>query len=412
MKKKMVAGGPLFTLVPEEYNDVDHLVINEAELTLPPFLKDLAEGSAKHLYTSDQWANVQETPIPAWNLIDPKQYASLCLQYSRGCPFDCDFCDVTTRFGHKSRIKSKSQILAELESIYDLGWKGPVFFVDDNLIGNKQHLKKEILHAIIEWLKEKEYPFSFNTQVSINLADDDELMGLMAQAGFNCVFVGIETPNEESLAECNKVQNKGRDLVACVKKIQHAGIEVQGGFILGFDHDNHAVFETLIHFIQESGIATAMVGLLNAPQGTKLYSRMVREKRLLHSSTGDNTDLTMNFVPAMDYKELLKGYRHVVQTIYSEKNYYTRVLTFLKSYHRVTRNHARIEHCDIRAFFKSLWRFGIAAKGRRYYWKVMLWTLVRPRYFDSAVRLTIYGHHFRTMFEELYMSAKDRRARL
>jgi len=412
MKKKTVAGGPLFTLVPDEYNDVDHLVINEAELTLPQFLKDLARGSAKHLYTSDQWANVQDTPLPAWNLIDQKQYASMCLQYSRGCPFDCDFCDVTTRFGHKSRTKSKAQILAELESIYNLGWKGPVFFVDDNLIGNKQHLKKEILPGVIEWLKEKKYPFSFNTQVSINLADDDELMRLMTQAGFNCVFVGIETPNEESLAECNKVQNKGRDLIACVKKIQQAGMEVQGGFILGFDHDNHAVFETLIRFIQESGIATAMVGLLNAPQGTKLYERMVREKRLLHDSTGDNTDLTMNFVPVMVYKELLQGYRHVVQTIYSEKNYYNRVLAFLKNYNRVTRNRGRTEHCDIKAFVKSLWRLGVVAKGRKYYWRAILWALMRPRYFNTAVRLTIFGHHFRTMFEELYMSAKDRRAQM
>ncbi|HEY5138359.1 MAG TPA: DUF4070 domain-containing protein, partial [Methylococcales bacterium] len=339
------------------------------------------------------------------------QYSSLSLQYSRGCPFDCDFCDVTTRFGHKSRTKSKAQVLAELESLYNLGWKRSVFFVDDNLIGNKQHLKKEILPGVIEWLKEKKYPFSFNTQVSINLADDDELMRLMAQAGFNCVFVGIETPNEESLAECNKMQNKGRDLIACVKKIQQAGMEVQGGFILGFDNDNHAVFETLIHFIQESGIATAMVGLLNAPPGTKLYSRMVQEKRLLHNITGDNTDLTMNFVPVMEYKELLKGYRKVVQTIYSEKDYYTRVLTFLKNYNPVIRNRASVKHFDFRAFSKSVWRLGVVADGRKYYWKMILWTLIRPRYFGSAVRLAIYGHHFRTMFEELYMSAKDRRAR-
>ena len=197
--KKIVGGGPLFTLVPEEYDDVDHLVINEAELTLPQFLKDLSQGCAKHLYSSDQWANMQDTPTPVWNLLNTKQYASMNIQYSRGCPFNCDFCDVTTRFGHKSRTKSKTQILAELESLYSLGWRGQVFFVDDNLIGNKQHLKKEILPAIIEWMRERDNPFVFNTQASINLADDDELMRLMAEAGFNCVFVGIESPNEASL---------------------------------------------------------------------------------------------------------------------------------------------------------------------------------------------------------------------
>jgi radical SAM superfamily enzyme YgiQ (UPF0313 family) len=399
--RKTVAGGPLFTAVPEEYNDIDHLVLNEAEITLPVFLKDLAQGSAKHLYKSDQWANVDDTPIPLWELLDIKQYAAMAVQYSRGCPFNCDFCDVTTLFGHKSRTKSKFQISAELENLLAHGWRGDVFFVDDNLIGNKQHLKKEILPAVIDWMEKQNYPFCFNTQASINLADDDKLMRLMVQAGFDCVFVGIETPSEESLAECHKVQNTGRNLVESVKKIQSFGMQVQGGFILGFDSDNQFAFENLIRFIQDSGIVTAMVGLLNAPKGTKLYNRLADEKRLLHYGSGDNTDLSMNFIPRMDYKELLKGYRDVVQTIYSHKNYYNRISTFLKSYKPVKSNNTKIKFCDFMALVRSIWHFGVKSNERKYYWKTMFWTLGRPQQINLVVTLVIFGFHFRTMFQKL-----------
>jgi radical SAM superfamily enzyme YgiQ (UPF0313 family) len=387
--------------VPEEYDDIDHLVLNEAEITLPQFLKDLVEGSARHLYKAEQRANMQDTPLPLWDLIDPKQYAYMSVQYSRGCPFDCDFCDVTTLFGHRSRTKSKEQILAELENLYSLGWRAGVFFVDDNFIGNKDHLKREILPAIIDWMKERKHPFCFNTQASINLADDDELMLLMARAGFDCVFVGIETPNEASLAECNKVQNKGRDLIDCVEKIQGSGIEVQGGFILGFDNDDRSIFENLVRFIQESGIVVAMVGLLNAPKGTKLYNRLMNEKRLVGYGSGDNTDFTMNFIPVMDYKDLLKGYQKVVQAIYSSENYYSRVLTFFRNYKPLKTNDVKIRYCDIKAFTKSLWHLGLACKDRRYYWRMLLWALRRPQYFDSVVAFAIYGFHYRKVFEQL-----------
>ena len=405
--KKLVAGGPLFTAVPEEYDDIDHLVLNEAEITLPEFLKDLTEGLARHIYKTEQRANMQDTPPPLWDLIDPKQYAYMSVQYSRGCPFDCDFCDVTTLFGHRSRMKSKDQILVELENLFSLGWRGNVFFVDDNFIGNKNHLKREILPAIIDWMEKRKHPFCFNTQTSINLADDDKLMMLMTQAGFDCVFIGIETPNEASLAECNKVQNKGRDLINCVRKIQRSGIEVQGGFILGFDNDDKSIFENLVQFIQESGIVVAMIGLLNAPKGTKLYNRLMNEKRLLDYGSGNNTDFSMNFIPVMDYKDLLNGYQKVVQTIYSPQNYYIRVLTFLGNYKPVKTNDVQIRFCDIKAFIKSLWHLGLISKGRRYYWKLVLLGLRRPRYFGSIVAFTIFGFHFRKMFEQLRPSTAD-----
>ncbi len=397
--KKVVAGGPLFTSLPEQYVHVDHLVLNEAELTLPLFVRDLQSGCPRKVYNTHEKADLHQTPIPLWNLAKMKKYATMCIQYSRGCPFDCDFCDVTALFGHRIRTKTTGQVLEELESLYAMGWRDEVFFVDDNFIGNKIRLKTKLLPAIIEWMKQRRYPFTFNTQASINLADDEELMVLMVQAGFDCVFVGIESPNEESLSECNKVQNKGRDLVACVKKIQRFGMQVQAGFILGFDSDKSSVFDNLIHFIQKSGVVTAMVGLLNAPKGTKLYSRLMTENRLSEESTGDNTDFSINFIPKMGVEDLLKGYKKVVSTIYSPRNYYERILTFLRDFKPGKNNKAKYRFCDIVALLKSIWHLGIIGKGRLSYWKLIFWSLRRPRYFHLAVTLAICGFHFRSIFE-------------
>jgi radical SAM superfamily enzyme YgiQ (UPF0313 family) len=397
---KVVAGGPLFTSLPEEYMYIDHLVLKEAELTLPLFIRDVQNGCPRKVYNTHEKADLHQTPIPIWNLIKMKKYAMMCIQYSRGCPFDCDFCDVTTLFGHKIRTKTADQILEELESLYAMGWRDEVFFVDDNFIGNKKLLKTELLPAVIEWMKKRKYPFAFNTQASINLADDEELMDLMVQAGFDCVFVGIESPNEESLSECNKIQNKGRDLVACVKKIQRFGMQVQAGFILGFDSDKLSIFDSLIQFIQKSGVVTAMVGLLNAPRGTKLYRRLMNENRLSEEITGDNTDFSINFIPKMGTEELLKGYKKVVSTIYSPRNYYNRILTFLRELKPGENNKSKYRYCDIKAFVKSIWHLGIIDKGRLSYWKLIFWSLIRkPQHFHLAVTLAICGLHFRSIFE-------------
>ncbi len=395
---KVVAGGPLFTAMPEFFLDVDHLVLNEAEVTLPLFLKDLESGCAGPYYRSREYADMSETPIPLWKLASLKKYVLMPIQYSRGCPFQCEFCDVTMLFGHKMRTKTKEQMLAELESLYSMGWRGQVFIVDDNFIANKQKLKQEILPAIIGWMEERKYPFSFNTQASINLVDDEDLMRLMVEAGFNCVFVGIETPSPEGLAECNKVQNEGRDLVACVKKIQRFGMQVQAGFILGFDSDTQGIFENLINFIQQSGIVTAMVGLLNAPRGTKLYRRLISEHRLLTHATGDNTDMSINFIPKMNLPDLLKGYQKVVKTIYSNKYYYERILTFLKNYKPLSKTRVRFTCNDIKAFLKSVWLLGIIGRGRLYYWRLIFWSLRSRRHFQLAVTLAIYGFHYRRIF--------------
>lgn len=404
---KVVAGGPLFISFPEFYPTVDHLVLKEAELTLPAFLKDLETNCARPFYSTHEKADLRETPVPQWDLINPQKYAAMGIQYSRGCPFNCDFCDVTTLFGHAIRTKTTEQILEELDGIYSHGWRKEVFFVDDNFIGKKEKLKKELLPAIIRWMEEKRHPFTFLTQASIDLADDDELMAQMVEAGFNCVFIGIESPDERSLAECNKVQNEKRDLLACIKKIQQAGMQVQGGFILGFDSDEPTAFDRVIQFIQDSGVVTAMVGLLNAPRGTKLYQRMMRENRLSKTPTGDNMDCTMNFVPKMDMQELLKGYQKVIDTIYSQKYYCQRIKTFLKNYTLSGKMNFTIHYCDIEAFLKSIWHIGILDKGRLHYWSLILWSLKKPRRFPMAVRFSIYGFHFRKTFKNIRLQIQD-----
>ncbi len=398
--KKIVAGGPLFTARHEEFDGVDHFVLNEAEITLPRFLDDLRKGEAQPLYTSHEWADVTVTPLPLWELIELRHYSSMNIQYSRGCPYDCEFCDITVLYGRVPRTKTKEQIIAELESLYVRGWRSGVFFVDDNFIGNRGKLKKEILPAVVEWMDARRHPFSFQTEASINLSDDDELMRLMARAGFDTVFVGIESPNEESLIECRKIPNKGRDLIASVKKIQRHGIQIQGGFIVGFDNDPASIFERVVEFIQESGIVTAMVGLLNAPRGSRLYRRLLNEGRLLSAMSGDNTDFSMNFIPHMDKEKLLEGYRKIVETIYAPKQYYARVKRFLSDYKLPHAQPFRIRLMHVKALIKSIVLLGVIGKERFYYWRLFFWSLVRhPRLFPLAITFAIYGHHFRKVFE-------------
>ena len=396
---KVIAGGPLFTAHPGDYDQVDHLVLNEAEVTLPRFLEELAQGTPQQIYTSDRWADLSSTPSPRFDLLKMKHYASMNIQYSRGCPFDCDFCNITVLYGRAPRTKGADQIVAELDALYRGGWRSSVFIVDDNFIGNKGKLKKEVLPAIIAWMERRRHPFKLYTEVSINLSDDKELMALMVRAGFDQVFIGIESPNEDSLAECSKLQNRNRDLIANVRTIQNAGLEVQAGFIVGFDKDPDSIFERLIAFIQESGIATAMVGLLNAPAGTKLHRRLEQEGRIIKSVTGDNTDFSINFVPKMDSDTLVSGYRRILGTIYAPKHYYARVKRFLKEYRPPRIKRGRLQLMHLRAMAQSVVRLGIIGRERFQYWKLLAWSLFRkPRLLPLAITLSIYGHHFRRVF--------------
>jgi len=394
---RTVAGGPLFTSQPDAFPQVDHLILGEGEISIPPFLRDLQAGTPKRIYQADRFPSLAETPAPRWALLELKHYSDMCVQYSRGCPYDCEFCDITALFGHRPRTKSAEQIVAELDALYAEGWRGGVFFVDDNFIGNKRKLKAEVLPALAQWRADKQ-GFRFHTEVSINLADDDELMELMVQAGFDTVFVGIETPDEDALIECNKYQNQGRDLVDSVKTLQRAGLQVQGGFIVGFDSDTPTIFQRQIEFIQQSGIVTAMVGLLQALPGTKLHARMKSEGRLVSAGSGNNTDASTNFLPKMDIELLRQGYRNLVQHLYSPKVYYERVRTFLREYEKPHIVQHKLDWTQIRAFFRSILILGILGEERWEYWKLLAWTLARrPRLFADAVTLAIYGYHFRKL---------------
>jgi radical SAM superfamily enzyme YgiQ (UPF0313 family) len=398
--KTIVVGGPLFEADQAEFPEVDHFVLGEAEAALVPFLSDFEGGCAKRVYRATELPDLRHTPVPRWDLLKLGHYHSLSVQFSRGCPFDCEFCDITSRFGHRPRTKAPEQVVAELDTLYQLGWRGSVFFVDDNLIGDMRDVKTGLLPALIRWRKGKR-GVPFYTEASINLARDAALMSSMVEAGFGTVFIGIETPEDASLAECNKRQNRGRDLIADVRTIQHAGLQVMGGFIVGFDSDTPQVFRRMSEFIQSSGIITAMVGMLNAPSATRLYERMKREGRLLGEMTGDNTDGTTNIQPRMGLEALRQGHRSVLRSIYSPGPYYARVRTFLREY-RPVKQRGVVEWRNLVALLYSSVRLGVVGSERFRFWGLLGWTLFRrPRLIASAVTFAIYGHHFQQVSKGL-----------
>jgi radical SAM superfamily enzyme YgiQ (UPF0313 family) len=398
MRLKVVAGGPLFTAEPDEFEEVDHLVLDEAELTLPSFLEDLKNDHPQKIYRASRFCDLHRTPIPAWGLVRMRKYASMSVQFSRGCPFNCDFCNVTTLFGHRVRMKTPQQVLAELDRLYAAGWNSNIFFVDDNFIGSKSFLKTQLLPALIEWRKNKK-GCVFYTEASINLADDPELLDMMARAGFDSVFIGIESPDEGSLTECQKIQNKNRDLLQDVRRIQRAGLQVSGGFIVGFDSDTPSTFQRHIDFIQKSGIVTAMVGILQAPPGTRLFERLQKENRVAGPISGDNVDGTTNIVPKMGLETLIEGYQALMAQIYSPRHYYQRVKTLLREF-GAPQARTPMDFQRFLAFFRSSLRLGILGQERFQYWHLLLWTLIRkPKQLPLAITLSIYGHHFRRICE-------------
>ncbi len=398
--KKIVAGGPLFTQEYPNYPEVDHFILNEAEITMPLFLADLNAGNPKQVYATEEFADLTQTPVPDFHLLSVKDYAFMNIQVTRGCPFACNFCEITSLLGHKVRMKTTAQIIKELDVLYHtIKWRGPVSIVDDNFIGNKKEIKYNLLPAMKEWMKAHKHPFTFNIESSINLADDEELMSLLVETGFSSTFIGIETPEEKSLHYCNKVQNRNRDLLQSVKKIQQAGMQVSGGFIVGFDSDTPSVFQRQIDFIQQSGIVSAMVGLLNAPKNTRLYNQLKAENRLTTEATGNNTDSSMNFIPKMDYDELQEGYKKIIRSIYSSKPYYKRVRQLLLNYNRLTKGQSTMRFSLILAFIKSVYVIGFLNRGRTEYWKFLIWTLFnRPKSIIDAITCTVYGYHFRTVY--------------
>lgn len=398
--KPVIGGGPLFTTGHEAFPDIGHFVLGEAEDVMPQLVADMRAGALRPQYCASDRPDITGVPAPRWDLIDPRHYVTMAVQFSRGCPYDCEFCDIIIMNGRVPRTKTPAQLIAELEALRLKGWKDMVFIVDDNFIGDK-HRTKALLRKLIEW-RERVHPgMGFFTEASVNLADDPELCRLMVRAGFKKVFIGLETPSPESLQECHKVQNKGRDLVESVKTLQRAGLEVMGGFIVGFDSDQQDIFKEQFDFIQRSGVVTAMVGLLSALPQTKLYHRLKKEGRLEADCTGNNTDAVLNFKPKLNREFLQAGYRDLMKKLYEPKVYYQRIRIFLKSY-RPSGPRLHLSRSDCQAFLKSFWLLGIWDRGRHNYWRFFWSTLLRrPAHLRCAIELAVIGYHFRRVASRL-----------
>jgi radical SAM superfamily enzyme YgiQ (UPF0313 family) len=398
--KRVIAGGPLFTTGHEAFPEIQHFVLGEAEEVMPQVVEDLRNGRLQRLYKATGWPNLEQTPLPRWDLVNLRHYVTMAVQFSRGCPYDCEFCDIIVMNGRVPRTKTPAQLVAELEALRERGWKEMVFIVDDNFIGDKRRTRT-LLRELVEWRRRTRPQMGFFTEASVNLADDAELCALMVEAGFMKVFVGIETPSAEALEECRKLQNRNRDLVAAVRTLQQRGLEVMGGFIVGFDSDKHDVFKRQFEFIQRSGVTAAMVGLLTALPQTRLWQRLKREGRLETASSGNNTQAELNFKPKLNREFLQSGYRDLMKKLYEPKVYYQRVQTFLKNHHPGGPR-MRLSRADLEAFVKSFWLLGIWYRGRVAYWKFFWSTLIRrPRQFPRAIELAIVGYHFRRVAKQL-----------
>lgn len=400
LRRPVIAGGPLFTTGHHDFPEIPHFVLGEAEELMAALAADMEAGVVKPVYRAERFPDVRFTPVPRWDLVRFDDYVTMPVQFSRGCPFDCEFCDIVAMYGRVPRTKTPSQVIGELEALRRAGWRQMVFLVDDNFIGNKK-LVRALLRELVAWRERAKPVMGFLTEASVNLADEPELLDLMVRAGFKKVFVGLETPVAESLEECRKVQNRKRDLVDVVRTLQRAGLEVMGGFIIGFDNDPRDVFRQQFEFVQKAGVVTAMVGLLSALPQTRLWERLASEGRMLAQSVGDNTAAVLNFVPKLDREWLARNYRELMRSLYAPENYYRRIREFLATW-QPRGPGMGVDAADLRAFLISLWELGLRRRGRLAFWSLFWSTLlVRPRKFHVAMELAILGHHFRTVANRL-----------
>ena len=398
--KRVVIGGPYVTTATDIVPGADHIFLGEAETTLPQFVIDLERGEPRPTYQAPERPPMSATPVPHYHLADLKRYSAMSVQYSRGCPFQCEFCDIIEIYGRIPRTKSTQQILAELDALLKAGWRGPVFIVDDNFIGNKRNVK-QMLPFLADWSDKHGQPFSFMTEASLNLAEDDALLESMRTAGFRRVFLGIETPVEESLKEAQKGQNLRRNLLDSVKRIQSHGMEIMAGFIIGFDNDPEDIFERQIDFIRASAIPLAMVNLLSALPDTQLWRRLKNEGRLTTEASGNNSDCSLNFIPKMNAVRLVEGYKRVMRTIYNPREYYGRALDCLKE---VAQNGSGSRGTtlrqDIATLSRVVFELGLRDSERREFWKYINRVLLQHRKeFARAVRLAAMGYHLRKLAE-------------
>jgi radical SAM superfamily enzyme YgiQ (UPF0313 family) len=407
--KIIVAGGPFPTSNHQDIAGVDHFLLGEVDLTLSDFLLDLEKGIAKPVYPKPCHPDISNLPVPRFDLLDMDAYGSMAIQYSRGCPFHCEFCDIWTIYGNKPRLKSADTLLEELDSLYDLGWRGPLFLVDDNFIGNKKRVKTELLPALKVWQINHGYPYHFFTEASINMGEDEKLLTAMREAGFNQVFIGVETPDPKGLEETGKKQNLKTNMENSIRTIQRHGMEVMAGFIIGFDSDKEDIFDRQISFIQQNAIPKAMIGFLNALPGTRLYHRLKMEGRILKASLGNNTHcMTTNFKTIMDPNRLKEGYKNILACVYdfNLKNYFERCSHFLDTIEYTGYFQRKIHVKDLIIFFRSICGQVFTPYGFQYLKFVFRSMIKHPNIFGEAISLCISGHHFYTITQQTLKTEK------
>lgn len=398
--KRVAVGGPYPTSVPEDSLEAgaDYLILDEGEITIPLFVEAVQRGEMQGIFRAPdgEKPDVTTTPIPRYDLLELDAYDSMSVQFSRGCPFQCEFCDIIVLYGRKPRTKTPQQLLAELDCLYELGWRRAVFMVDDNFIGNKRNVKL-LLKELKQWMAEHQYPFTFNTEASVDLAQDLELMQLMLECNFNAVFLGIETPDADSLELTKKFQNTRSSLVEAVQTINRAGLRVMAGFIIGFDGEKSGAGDRIIDFVEETAIPTAVFGLLQALPNTALWHRLEKEGRLHGNKSDGNQFSLMNFEPTRPVEEIAREYVHAFCTLYEPAKFLDRVYRHFL--------HLRPSPCqvpftmpslvELRALATIFWRQGIKRDTRWQFWRRFFGILKHnPGVWDHYITVCAHAEHF------------------
>jgi radical SAM superfamily enzyme YgiQ (UPF0313 family) len=401
-RKRIVAGGPHFFHYHAEIAGVDHVVLGEAEEVIDELCADLAAGRAKSVYRASGFPDVRKAPVPEWSLIRLDDYDAMPLQISRGCPFDCEFCDIIVLNGRKPRVKPPVQVEAELQALHDAGWRRSIFIADDNFYGNKKRCR-ELLEAIVAWRDARGGPFVFATQTSLNTADDPRVLDLMVRAGFAAVFIGLESVSPASLAECRKVQNLKRNMARALAAMQDRGLVVWAGFVFGFDSDTEAIFDAQTAFIEESAIALATISLMTAIPHTRLYDRLKAEGRLLGRFNSGFVDAGgLNFVPRMDPRTLIAGYKRVVGDVYEDEAYYRRARKTLARRIPPALASYPFGRRELGTLVRVLWHLGVRDEARRYFWKLVGFAVLRGRLaLGLAITLMLMGYHLRKLSRDI-----------
>jgi radical SAM superfamily enzyme YgiQ (UPF0313 family) len=404
---RTVVGGPYATALPEDLDEADHVVVGKGEELVPLLAGDLASGRARHLYRETGKPDLSAAPLPRYDLLKPDAYYNMALQFSRGCPFTCEFCDIIVMYGRRPRTKTGAQVIAELEAIRATGFSGDVFFVDDNFIGNKKAVR-EVLPQIGEWRRRTGATLEFYTEASINIADDPGLIGLMTSSGFRAIFIGIETPSPEALRETKKLQNLKRDMAEQVHDILGQGLSVWAGFILGFDNDGPDIFDRMIEFVQRAAIPYAMVGMLIALPNTPLHRRMEEEGRLRDDVPGDQFGLT-NVVTTLPTPEMIAGYRRVLETLYDPDVFFERCRESLLRWRPAEASRRLPPLRDVIAGLRSIRAQGIDGPYRRAYWRFISWVVRnRPSRLPRALAQAACGHHYITYTRDVVIPGLER----